>query len=167
MVEAMKRKHSDDTVEERQDQADQSALIDEIRNLVEGGVAQIVRTILRPLLPGGYDLVRFTTQTVVGTADGSGACTVELEDVQPGHVMLVDRIGLVASTGTWTSVGVYLGPASQGRIVDYSNAGTPDVSIQENPLVVGAGQPLTFVAAGMTANAQLVVTVLYRLAVAL
>ena len=167
MVEAVKRKSSDDTVEARQDQADQSELIDEIRDLVEGGVAQIVRTILRPLLPGGYDLVRFSAQTIVGTADGSGNCTVELPDVQPGHVLMIDRIGLVASAGTWTSVAVYLGPASQGRIVDISTAGTPDVSIQENPLVVGTGQPLTFVAAGMTANAQLVVTVLYRLAVAL
>lgn len=157
---------NDDTVEPRQDQADQSALVDQVAQMVDGAAAQIVRTILRPLLPGGYDLVRYSRRTLVGTAGVGGACTVQLDGIEPGYVYFVDRLGLVANTGTWAQVAVYSGPASGGALVDISTAGSPDVSIQENPLVVGP-EGLTLVAAGMTNGAQLAVTVLYRLGRAL
>ncbi len=152
----------------RQDQADYGAPVDETEALTEGPDAAVVRTYLRPLLPGGYDVERYTSAMGTERADAAGAVTVVLPEPLPGYIWLVDRIGLVASTGGWAAVVFYVGPATMRRLVDVADAGGPNaIADQASPIVVGAGLPLTAVGSGMPVGAELTVHAQYRLARAL
>lgn len=148
---------------------DFSEIVDRFTAATEGMAAQLVRTLARPLLPGGYDVVRYSSAVAVGVADAAGACTIQFPEVLPGHMWFVDRIGLVASAGSWSSVAFYNGPATMRRLVDVSrNPGASfDISDQANPVVIGQGLTLTAVGAGLAVGVELTVNVQYRLAVAL
>lgn len=150
------------------DGSDWSQPEDVTQEALQGEAAGVVRTYLRPLLPGGYDVERYTSARATATADAAGACTVWFPDVLPGSMWLVDRVGLVASAGGWGAVAFYVGDPAMRQLVDLADAGGPlDVADETSPIVVGAGVPLVAVAAGMTPAAELTVHVQYRLAVAL
>lgn len=137
----------------------------DLLDLVDTKTGRLVQLLSTPLLPGGYTVDRYTAATTTLTANASGIAEgpVTFVSDDPGFMWLIDRIGTFVNTGTYTSAVFTLGEHSRGRVLDVSRQ-VPDAADEHAAIVAGSGENLHVYAAGMTAGAQLVVTVAYRLA---
>ncbi len=137
----------------------------DLLDLVDTKAGRLVQLLSTPLLPGGYAVERYTTATTTLTANGSGVADgpVTVVGDDPGYMWLIDRIGTFVNVGSYTSAVFTLGDYTRGRVLDVSRQ-VPDAADEHAAIVAGSGENLHVYASGMTAGAQLVVTVAYRLA---